>query len=30
MTIEETDVEWRGLPPIDVAMVWHAYLLNPR
>ena len=28
--IEDTDVEWRGLPPIDVAMVWHTYLLNPR
>ncbi|KIM59805.1 hypothetical protein SCLCIDRAFT_1185598, partial [Scleroderma citrinum Foug A] len=27
--IEDTDVEWRGLPPIDVAMVWHTYLLNP-
>ncbi|KIM61444.1 hypothetical protein SCLCIDRAFT_16109 [Scleroderma citrinum Foug A] len=29
VTIEDMDVEWRGLPPIDVAMVWHAYLLNP-
>ncbi|KAI6101714.1 hypothetical protein EV401DRAFT_1876405 [Pisolithus croceorrhizus] len=30
ITIRHTDVEWMGLPPIDVVMVWHAYLLNPR
>ena len=29
MKIQKTDTEWRGLPPIDVVMVWHAYLLNP-
>ncbi|KIJ16489.1 hypothetical protein PAXINDRAFT_75707 [Paxillus involutus ATCC 200175] len=29
LTIQASDTEWRGLPPIDVAMVWHAYLLNP-
>ena len=29
MTIKKTDTEGRGLPPIDVVMVWHAYLLNP-
>ncbi|KAG6334620.1 hypothetical protein ID866_4472 [Astraeus odoratus] len=23
------DTEWNSLPPIDVAMVWHAYMLNP-
>lgn len=29
ITIKHTDEEWMGLPPIDVVMVWHAYLLNP-
>ncbi|KAG2335695.1 hypothetical protein BDR05DRAFT_1006548 [Suillus weaverae] len=30
LTIEQSDIVEQRLPPIDVTMVWHAYLLNPR
>ncbi|EIW76441.1 hypothetical protein CONPUDRAFT_158469 [Coniophora puteana RWD-64-598 SS2] len=29
LTLEEDDVVLDHLPPIDVVMVWHSYLLNP-
>ncbi|KAG2747340.1 hypothetical protein P692DRAFT_20935613, partial [Suillus brevipes Sb2] len=29
LTIKQSDVVEQRLPPIDVTMVWHAYLLNP-
>ncbi|KAH7921597.1 hypothetical protein BV22DRAFT_1019043 [Leucogyrophana mollusca] len=28
-TLDSTDIGWKCLPPLDVVMVWHAYLLNP-
>ncbi|KAG2070670.1 hypothetical protein BDR04DRAFT_591757 [Suillus decipiens] len=28
-TIKQSDIVEQRLPPIDVTMVWHAYLLNP-
>ncbi|KAG1805263.1 hypothetical protein EV424DRAFT_1301945, partial [Suillus variegatus] len=30
LTIKQSDTVEQRLPPIDVTMVWHAYLLNPR
>ncbi|KAG1897054.1 uncharacterized protein F5891DRAFT_957791, partial [Suillus fuscotomentosus] len=30
LTIKKSDTVEQHLPPIDVTMVWHAYLLNPR
>ncbi|KAG1876823.1 hypothetical protein C8R48DRAFT_591090 [Suillus tomentosus] len=30
LTIKQSDTVEQHLPPIDVTMVWHAYLLNPR
>jgi hypothetical protein len=30
LSIKPSDVVEQHLPPIDVTMVWHAYLLNPR
>ncbi|KAG1844114.1 hypothetical protein C8R48DRAFT_578294, partial [Suillus tomentosus] len=30
LMIEQSDTVEQRLPPIDVTMVWHAYLLNPR
>ncbi|KAG1765635.1 hypothetical protein EDD22DRAFT_774772 [Suillus occidentalis] len=29
LTIKQSDIVEQRLPPIDVTMVWHAYLLNP-
>jgi hypothetical protein len=30
-TLEQTQGYWTDIaPPLDVLMVWHAYLLNPR
>ena len=30
LSIKQSDTVEQLLPPIDVTMVWHAYLLNPR
>ncbi|KAJ8579442.1 hypothetical protein M405DRAFT_704972, partial [Rhizopogon salebrosus TDB-379] len=30
LSLKPTDTIEQHLPPIDVTMVWHAYLLNPR
>ncbi|KAG1725508.1 hypothetical protein EDB19DRAFT_1883221, partial [Suillus lakei] len=30
LTIKQSDTVEQRLPPIDVTMVWHSYLLNPR
>ncbi|KAG2141382.1 uncharacterized protein EDB93DRAFT_1089431 [Suillus bovinus] len=30
LIIKQTDIMEQRLPPIDVIMVWHTYLLNPR